>query len=89
MVTQRTRCFYFLWRKQEICSQVIQSGCVLLRNMHLTMGFSIVRLSRDAGGFVRQEIMITMHPMSVVMAQLLLEEIMSPVNVELSDLRCG
>lgn len=28
-------------------------------------------------------------PMSVVMAQLLLEEIMSPVNVELSDLRCG
>ena len=60
-----------------------------LFNMHLTMGFSMVRLSRDAGGFVRQEIMITMHPMSVVMAQLLLEEIMSPVNVELSDLRCG
>lgn len=41
------------------------------------------------GGFARQEIMITMHPMLVVMAQLLLEGIMSPVNVELSDQRCG
>lgn len=55
VVTQKTRYFYFLWRKQEICSQVIQSGCVLLRNMHLTMRFSMVRSSRDIGGFARRE----------------------------------